>query len=68
MPDKESSASKISFEDFTTATLNAIVRTMEVHAGSSNPLIRNPHILLGIVWTPELPGELQGVAAKKFER
>lgn len=67
MAEKDTSASKISFEDFTNATLGAIVRTIEAHAGSGNPLIRNPHIILGIVWRPEFGGEVPQ-ASKKLER
>jgi hypothetical protein len=58
------SASKISFEDFTTTTMSAIVRAMDANKGSSNPLLRNPHILIGIVWSPEGGAEFQSFAKK----
>lgn len=66
MPEKETTASKVSFEDFTNATLNSIMRALDTHAASTNPLIRNPHIILGIIWTPQIQQELQAQATKKI--
>lgn len=65
MPEKETTASKVSFEDFTNATLSSITRALETHAASTNPLIRNPHIIIGIIWTPQFQPELQAQATKK---
>ncbi len=64
---EKTSASRISFEDFTSATLNSIVRALETHKNVENALIRNPHIIIGIVWTPEFQQEVQG-SARQLKR
>jgi hypothetical protein len=65
MPEKDTAA-HITFEDFTNATLNAVVRAIEAHKASENPLLRNPHIIIGIVWAPQLQIEQQAGTAKRL--
>jgi len=54
-------AEKVSFEDFSNATFNSIMRAIEAHKQLDNPLIRNPHIIVGIIWSPQLGQELPGL-------
>ena len=60
-------SSRITFEEFTQSTVSAIARTLEAHKLSENPLLRNPHIIIGIVWAPQLLPQIEG-AAKKVQR
>jgi len=53
-------ADKITFEDFSNATFNSIMRAIEAHKQLDSPLIKNPHIIVGIIWTPQI-GEVSGL-------
>ncbi|WHZ29547.1 MAG: hypothetical protein OJF51_004349 [Nitrospira sp.] len=52
---------KISFEDFSNATFNSIMRAIEAHKQLDSPLIKNPVITVGIIWSPQIGAELPGV-------
>ena len=55
---------RITFEEFTQSTVSAIARALETHKGSENPLLRNPYILIGILWTPQALPQIEGTAKK----
>ena len=57
--------SRITFEEFTQSTVSAIARALETHKASDNPLLRNPHIIIGIVWTPQALPQLQNASKKR---
>jgi hypothetical protein len=54
-------AETISFEDFSNATFNSIMRAIAAHKQLDTPLIKNPHIIVGIIWSPQLGQELPGL-------
>ncbi len=56
--------SRISFEEFTQSTVSAIARVLDSHKLSQNPLLRNPHIIIGIVWTPQSLPQIESAAKK----
>jgi len=56
--------SRITFEEFTQSTMTAIARALEANKGSENPLLRNPHIIIGIIWTPQQLQQIEGASKK----
>ncbi len=56
--------SRITFEEFTQSTVSAIARALETHKASDNPLLRNPHIIIGIVWSPQALPQIEGASKK----
>jgi hypothetical protein len=44
----------VSFADFTEATLASINAAIAAAPDKRHPLIRNPHIIIGIIWRPDL--------------
>jgi hypothetical protein len=44
--------------------MTAIARALEANKLSENPLLRNPHIIIGIIWTPQLLPQIEGSSKK----
>jgi hypothetical protein len=43
----------VSFEDFAEVTMTSINRAIAGAPDKKHPLIRNPHITIGIIWRPD---------------